>query len=109
MDFIKKNATIFAELNLYLDDKSVITDKRCSRQWKKKALTILREYFLSKRKPNVISLYKELTSLRRLESESITEYIIRTKNISNASKETEEVISDGLLITMVLKRVTSES
>ena len=66
----------------------------------RKALTILRECYLSKGKPKVISLYTELTSLRRLESESITDYIIRTENISN---ELEEVIRDGLLITMVHK------
>ena len=40
-------------------------------------------------------------SLRRLES--ITDYIIRTENISNALKEAGEFISDGLLIAMVLK------
>ena len=69
----------------------------------RKALTILREHYLSKRKLKVISLYTELTCLRRLESESITDYIIRTENISNALKEAGEVISDGLLIPMELK------
>ena len=86
IDFIEKNATIFAELILYLDDKSVIIDKRCSRQWKKKALKILREHYLSKGKPNVISLYTELTSLRRLESGFVRDYIIRKENISNTSE-----------------------
>ena len=73
------------------------------RQWKKKALTILREHYLSKGKPKVISLYTQQTSLKRLESESITDYIIRTENISNALKEAGGVISDRLLIAMVLK------
>ena len=67
--------------------------------------TILREHYLSKGKQKVISLNMELTSLRRLESESIIDYIIRTENISNVLKETGEVISDRLLIAMVLKGI----
>ena len=38
-----------------------------------------------------------------MESESITDYIIRAENISNAVKEGGEVLSDGLLIAIVLK------
>ena len=69
----------------------------------RKALTILRKHYLLKGKPKAISLYTELTSLRRLESDFITNYIIRTENISKAPKEAGEVISDGLLIAMTLK------
>ena len=69
----------------------------------RKALTISREHYLSKGKPKVISLYTELSSLRKLESEFITDYIIRTENISNTLKESGEVISNGLLITMTHK------
>ena len=64
---------------------------------------MLREHYLSQGKPKVICLYTELTSLRRFESESTTDYIIRTENIFNALKEAGEVISNGLLIAMVLK------
>ena len=98
MDFVEKNATVFAELIHYLDDKSlsVIKDGRDN---ERKALTILREHYLSKGKLKVISHYTELTSLRRWESESITDFIIRAENISNALKDPGEVISDGLLIT----------
>ena len=41
--------------------------------------------------------------MRRLESASITDYIIRAENISNALKEAGDVISDRLLIDMILK------
>ena len=98
MDFIEKNATI-----QYLDDKSlpfVMTD---AKENGLKALRILREHYLSKGKPKVISLYSKLMSLRRLESESITDYIIRAENISNSLKEADEIISNGILIVMVLK------
>ena len=63
----------------------------------RKALTILREHYLSKGKLKVISLYIELTSLRRLESESITDYVIKSENISNALGKC------WTLIAMVLK------
>ena len=52
-----------------------------------KASGILREHYLSKGKPKVIFLYTELTSLKSLESESITDYIIRAENIYNSLKE----------------------
>ena len=67
MDFIEKNATIFAKLIQYLDDKSFSLVIRDAQDNGRKAFTILREYYLSKRKLKVISLYTELTSLRRLE------------------------------------------
>ena len=103
MDFVEKNATVFPKLIQCLDDKSLSFILRDAKDNEWKALGILREYYLSKRKPKVISLYTELTSLRRLESESITNYIIKAENISNALKEADDIISNKLLIAMVLK------
>ena len=82
--------------------------KRCERQWKKSLNNIKGTlYYLSKGKPRVISLYTELTSLGRLESESITDYTIRTENISHTLKKARELISDRLLIVMVFKGLLS--
>ena len=103
MDFVEKNATVFAELIQYSDDKSLSLVIRNAQENGRKALTILREHYLSKGKLKVISLYTELTSLRRLESESITGYMIRAGKISNTLKEAREVIRDRLLIAMVPK------
>ena len=72
-----------------------------------KPLTILREHYLSKGELKVISLYTELKSLRRLKSESIIDYMIRTENISNVLKEARELISDSLNCHGS-KRITSE-
>ena len=105
IDLVEKNAIVFAELIQYLDNKSLSLMIRDAWDNGTKALTILREHYLSKEKPKFISLYTELTSLRRLESESITDYIIRTENVYNALKEAGEVISDRLLIAMVLKEL----
>ena len=86
MDFVKKNATVFTKLIQYLDDKSLSLVMRDARDNGRKALAILREHYLSKEKPEVISLSTELTFLRS-ESEYITDYIIRTENIFNALKK----------------------
>ena len=90
MNFVEKNATIFTKFIQYLNDKSLSLVIRDARDDGRKALKILGEHYLSKGKPEVISLYTELTSLRRFESESITDYIIWAENM----KEAGEVISD---------------
>ena len=103
MDFVEKNATVFAKLIQYFDYKvlSLVMKDAKDNGWKEGA--ILREHYLSKWKPKIISFYTELTSLRRLEAESITNYIIITGNICNSLKEAGGIISDGLLTAMVLK------
>ena len=64
----------------------------------RKALTILRENYLSKGKPEVISLYTEITTLRRLES-----VYYRLYNKDREYFKAREVISDVLLIAMTLE------
>ena len=103
MDFVEKNDAVFTELIQYLDDKCLSLVIRDAKADGRKALGILRECYLSKGKPKVISLYTELTSLRRLESVSITDYIIRAEKCSNSLKGVEEVISDRHLIEIDLK------
>ena len=66
MDFVEKNATVFTKLIQYLYEKSLSLVIRDAWDTGSKTL-ILREHYLSKGKPKVISLYTELTSLRRLE------------------------------------------
>ena len=69
----------------------------------RKALKVLREYYQGNGKPRVTALYTELTSLRKGENETTTDYIIRAETAATTLKTAEEVISDGLLIAMVLK------
>ena len=64
IDAVEKNATVFAELIQYLGDKSLSLVVRDAQDNSRKAL---KEHYLSKGKLKVISLYTELTSLRRLE------------------------------------------
>ena len=48
VDFIEKNATVFAELIQFLDDKSLSLVIRDARDNGRKALTILKEHYLLK-------------------------------------------------------------
>ena len=61
MDFVEKNATVFAEL--ILGDKSLSLVIRDAQDNGIKTLTILSEHYVWKGKPKVISLYTELTSM----------------------------------------------
>ena len=54
-DFVEKNATVFAELIQYLDDKS---DKRCMRQWRKSLNNIKGTLFIKRKAKSHFLLYK---------------------------------------------------
>ena len=98
-----KNAEVYATLVQALDDKSLNLIIRDAADDGRKSFAILEEHYLGKSKPKIISLYCELTSLRKNEDESVTDYIIRAERASTRLKQADEVVSDGLLTAMVLK------
>ena len=103
-----KNAEVFAELVQCLDDRSLSLVIREAKDNGRKALEILREHYLSKGKPRIITLYTELTSLMKRDSESVTDYMIRAETAAVSLKTSGEVISDSLLIAMILKGLPTE-
>src|SRR6218665_360758 len=99
----EKNAEAFAELIQCLDDRSLSLVIRDAKDNGKKALKILREHYLGKSKPKIISLYTELTTLSKSEDESVTDYMLRAEPAASSLKTAGEVVSDSLLIAMILK------
>ena len=103
-----KNADAFAEIVQYLDDRSLSLIMRDAKNNGRRALEILREHYLGKGKPRIISLYTELTSLKMKDDEKVTDYMIRAETAATCLKTAGENISDSLLVAMVLKGLPSQ-
>ena len=91
-----KNAEAYAELIQFLDDRSLSLVIRDAKDNAKKALEILREHYVSKRKPKIISLYTELTTLKKECDETVTDYMIRAETASTALTTAGDKISDAI-------------
>ena len=82
--FVDKNATINAELIQCLDDRSLSLVMREAIEDGRRVMEILRTHYLSKGKPRIVGLYHQLSSLNRIDYESITDYIIQTESIASS-------------------------
>ena len=61
----ERNEEAYNELIQFLDDKSLFLIMREASDNGREALRILRDHYAGKGKPRIISLYTELTSLRK--------------------------------------------
>ena len=102
------NRRVYGELVQFLDDRSLSLIIRDAKNDGKKAIEILRSHYLGKGMPRVLNLYTQLTSLKMMEKENTTDYMVRAETAATLLKAAGEVISDSLLIAMILKGLPIE-
>ena len=84
----EKNEVAFAEMIQFLDDVSLSLVMRDAKDNGRETLAILRRHYRGKGKQGIICLYTELTSLVKLSTENVTEYIriyYKSQECSNRS------------------------
>lgn len=90
-----KNETEFSELIQFLDDRSLALVIREAKDDGRKAFKILREFYAGDSKPRVITLYSQLTTLQKGNTENITDYLMRAKKAAMSLQSAKEQISDS--------------
>ena len=75
-----ENEVAFAELIQFLDERSIALVIRDARDKGREAFKILKDHYAGTSKPRIITLYNQLTSLKKLINESITDYIVDNGN-----------------------------
>ena len=98
-----RNKEAYAGLLQFLDDKSLSLIMREAADNGRKTLNILCGHYAGKGKPRVISLYTQLTSLKKDINESVSDYVIRTEINLTALRNARQTVDDVLIITMILK------
>ena len=85
-----KQELAFAQMIQFLDNKSLGIIMRDAKDNGRKALKLLRDHYAGSSKPRIITMYTELTSLKKGPKEPVTEYIIRTEKIATALRSAGE-------------------
>ena len=107
-DDATNNELAFAEMTQFLDETSLSLVMRDARDDGRKALKVLREHYAGSSKPRIMTLYTQLTTLKKTNSETITDYILRAEKAAAALKLAGEEVSDSLLVAMSLKGLPDE-
>ncbi len=104
----EKNETAFAELIQFLDERSLALIMHDAKDDGRKAFHLLRAHYAGSGKPRIITLYNQLTTLCKKDTETITDYILRAETAANALRAVDEIVSDSLLVAMVLKGLPNQ-
>ena len=92
----------FSEMVQFLDSRSLHLVMRDARDNGREALRILKEHYAGRGKQRIVSLYKTLCNMKMNEDMELTDYIIKGETVAAALKSAGEVVSDGLLQSMLL-------
>ena len=92
----------FSELVQFLDSRSLHLVMRDARDNGREAMKILRDHYAGRGKQRIVSLYKTMCNMKMKNGMELTDYIIKGETVAAALKSAGEVISDGLLQSMLL-------
>ena len=92
----------YSELVQVLDSRSLNLIMRDARDDGREAMRILREHYAGRSKQRIVSLYKSICNLKKDENTDLTDYIIKAESAAAALRLAGEVVSDGLIQSMVL-------
>lgn len=99
----KLNADAYCVLAPLLDNTSLGMIFRDTKDKGRESLRVLRKHYLGKGRPRIVSLYITLTTLKKADTETVTEYIIRAEQIMTALWSAGEAPSEGLMMAMVMR------
>lgn len=99
----KLNADAYCALASLLDNTSLGLIFRNTKDKGRESLRVLREHYIGKGRPRIVSLYITLTTLKKADTETVTEYIIRAEQIMTALRSAGEAPSEGLMMAMVMR------
>lgn len=97
------NADAYCAMVPLLDNVSLGLIFRETKNKGRESLQVLREHYIGKGRPRIVSMYITLTSLKKADTETVTEYIIRTEQIITALKGAGEAPSEGLMMAMIMR------
>ena len=92
----KRNEEAYVEFVQFLYDKCLPLIMREATDNRRKALNILCSHYAGKGKPKVISLYSQLTSLKK--RTLIKDYVIRIETILTALRNAKQIVNDALIL-----------
>lgn len=99
----KLNADAYCELEPLLNNMSLGLIFRDTKDTGCKSLRLLREDYIGKGWPQILSLYITLTALKKVDTETATEYIIRAEKIITALRTAGAAPSERLMMAMVMR------
>lgn len=99
----KLNADAYCALAPLLDNMSLGLIFRDTKDKGRESLMALREHYIGKGRPSIVSLYITLTSLKKADTETVTEYVIRAEQIITTLKSAGEAPSEELMMAMIVR------
>ena len=87
-----KNTEVFAHLVQHIDNKSLNLVIRDAPDDGRNAFKILEKHYLGANKSRIIALYTELTTLKKSNSETVTEYVLRAETAAARLKAAKKKI-----------------